>query len=407
MMTEKERKVLESELKRLQEEELLLTGKNTVIKESTDKKTVKPKKPLTVEGLQKKQALLQMQVARIRRKKGKRVVTEAVDTKEKFDTDLVECVNRMKSWDEVINFHLYEAVDSETVIPDEELQDVISSQQNDMQGDISSGAQGVEAEKQENGEAEGSENEVSAEKATLDDLVTELRALNKTILQLVQFKDSALPDELQGVEDQQSKLQTRVDDFQEFQDNPEGEQQSSQQSIKDEFGNEVEKTEQQPQVKPEDIQEAIDRRDLWKETADKLIAIDEKYHGKKKVNENAEEDAKEQAIDRLTEPDDDVKKQLQDLQDKIGNMMQSFEKKPINQDSFLPPTPVSVVSASGATAGAVVGDVTPEPNIEDTLTKPEEVIVNGTENQMNKQRKQLLVQQQTIKKLQAKLGETK
>jgi hypothetical protein len=405
MMTEKERKVLESELKRLQEEELLLTGKNTVMKESVDKKTVKSKKPLTVEGLQKKQALLQMQVARIRRKKGKRVVTESViDTKEKFDADLLECVNRMKSWDAVINYHLYEAVDSETVIPGEELQDVISSQQNDMQGDISSGAQGVEAqEKEEN--AEGSENEVSAEKATLDDLLAEIKVLNKTILQLVQFKDSALPDELQGVDDQQSKLQKRVDDFQEFQDNPEG----GQQSIESEFSDDEEKTQngQQPQVKPEDIQEAIDRRDLWKETANKLIAIDEKYHGKKKVNENAEEEAKEQAIDRLTEPDDDVKKQLQDLQDKIGNMMQSFEKKPINQDSFLPPTPVSVVSASGSAVGAVVGDVSPEAKIEDTLTKPEEVVVSGSENQLNKQRKQLLMQQQTIKKLQAKLGETK
>jgi len=415
MLTEKERQEYKARLEQLKKQEALLS------EGSTEEKTEINENPL--KRIQKKQAMLQMQVAKIRRKRNKKITEKnssaVVESKNiEFDPDLVKLVESMKGWDSIINYYLYETPDEEPIIPEQPENIIPQAQQQSQQGEITSGAEGVQnqesdenADNDEQTQPETEEQRDATE--VLNDIMTQLKALNTTILQLKQFEDSVLPDELQNVEDEQSKLQKRVDDV---------EQQGQSQNVQGMEGQEGmegqsqvstdpnmqgEEPKRDPKiVMPSDIQEAIDRRDLFKEAIQKLIAIDEKYHGKSPVKENAEEEAKEQAMNRLTQPDDKVKKELEDLKDQIDNLVQNFEKRPNNNaDAFIPPTPVKELSTSGADSDII--DNVPDSKPEDTLTIKQEYKPSDSENRVNSQRKQLITQQQTIKKLQSELAQYK
>ena len=393
MLTEKERKELKEQLKQKKEQLAKLTDKKVVESKKVDevKTTTKKEKPakLTLESIQKKQIVLQQRIARLNKKSKNLKESKTADVVD-FDPDLVECVKRRDTWNKLINKYISEAVDSDVIENQTGFENIVSSQKQqsgaEVMGDELEQELTNDLEQMEAGQEgeEGVQDEV--EDVTGEDLQSQLKVLTKKILQLKQFADSILPDDLKDVGEQQSKLEQIVDTVEQ-----QGQQgQQGQFAQQGQEGQDALDAQLVDEITPEDIKEAIERRNFWNETIKRHIEMDEK----KNLKEGNDEEIEAKAIQKISEPDKDVQKKLQDMKDTIETVLQDM-------NSFTPPKPAEAVSKSGV-KDAPFGDVAEA----DPYKAPETKIPN-TEGQLKAQRQQIIMQQKQIKQLNQKLAQSK
>jgi len=150
MLTEREKNNLKEQLRKLKEQKSKLEAKSSVKESDTSKMSISER----LKKIQKEQIIMQTQVARLRKRKNKKLMQDTsgkpgkvmVDksakakcitpntgkVKEKkayenFDPDLLECIKRRDAWDTAAKMYIYE---DDNVLRKSQFQDVVDNQTN-------------------------------------------------------------------------------------------------------------------------------------------------------------------------------------------------------------------------------------------------------------------------------------